>query len=201
MIRGHLEALATRLAAAHLTPSDYDMLARMVAQMDEAIDRGDSKAYAALNRTFHQAIYSRCSHQRIVQLIATLWNEHQKFQTLFWEDADWMRRSNRQHLAILRFLKAGDVEKAAKIILEQKLEFGVRLAERLRQRKANGPHREQQEEGTALSTTDQRTRLFLNVVLTAASGSKPPAKHSYSNGTVPGPVAVGPAVPASWWMY
>lgn len=201
MIRGHLEALATRLAAAHLTPSDYDTLARMVAQMDEAIDRGDSKAYAALNRAFHQAIYSRCSHQRIVQLIATLWNEHQKFQTLFWEDAEWMRRSNRQHLDILRFLKAGDVEKAAKIILEQKLEFGVRLAERLRHRNANGPRRKQQEEGTALPTTDQRTRLFLNVVLTTHSGSKSPVKPSYSNGTVAGPAAVGPAVPASWWTY
>ncbi len=111
-MRAALEALALRHAAPHLTKAILD-------QAEEASRAGehapDVQAWEETNRAFHQIILAPCGMPRLLKAIDDLHTASARFLFSGWR-AEWEAPTDRDHMAILNALRAGDTEQAATIL-------------------------------------------------------------------------------------
>jgi DNA-binding GntR family transcriptional regulator len=104
--------------AGRLSAEQRDTLAGLVAEMDRAVEKGDSAAYYQLNLRFHDAILDFAQHERARKTYESLIKEtHLLRQTALASPAR-MRESNREHAAILAAMAAGDAEAARRLAEE-----------------------------------------------------------------------------------
>ncbi|MGX9964432.1 GntR family transcriptional regulator [Roseomonas sp. F4] len=123
-VRAELEPLAVRLAAAHLTDADRDLLATLVAAHDAA--RADADAAQAADREFLFRIYRAARAPLLLGLIETLWlRRGPLFRSVgaLVAAAGGLRH---HHGAILEALRAGDGETAA-ALLRREIEEATRF--------------------------------------------------------------------------
>jgi DNA-binding GntR family transcriptional regulator len=94
--------------AARITPKQTKVLAKLVADMDAAIGRGDSTTYYRLNLKFHDAILDFAEHGRARQTYDSLIKETHLLRQSALASPARMRESNDEHAAIVAALEAGD---------------------------------------------------------------------------------------------
>ncbi|HEY7386517.1 MAG TPA: FCD domain-containing protein [Beijerinckiaceae bacterium] len=119
-----------RLARA-ISAEQQAELADLVAQMGEAIERGDSPTYYRLNLSFHDTMMSFAGHGRAKQVYDSLINETHLFRQRALGTKDSMRESNGEHVAILDAIAAGDGARARKLGEEHSLSGKRRWLEAL----------------------------------------------------------------------
>lgn len=108
-MRAALEVLALRHAAPHLTPAILDAAEEATRAGDRA---GDVRAWEEANRQFHRLILTPCGMPRLLAQIDDLHAVSARFLFAGWRE-EWEAPSDRDHRAILRALRAGQIEAAA----------------------------------------------------------------------------------------
>lgn len=111
-MRAALEVLALRNAAPHLTKAILDQAESASRAGDKA---SDVQAWEEANRAFHRLIIAPCGMPRLLKTIDDLHTASARFLFSGWR-AEWEAPTDRDHLAILAALRAGDIEGAASVL-------------------------------------------------------------------------------------
>jgi DNA-binding GntR family transcriptional regulator len=115
IIRIALETLALRHALSHLTRADFVRLEGLIAIMD---DERDPLTWSELNWEFHAALYQPCGMPRLMAHIHMLHANVQRYLVGYLASQDYYGEAQRQHRAILRACRQGDIEAAADQLTE-----------------------------------------------------------------------------------
>lgn len=121
LIRAELEALATRVAAQHVTDAILSDLEGVMSELDECVRKADGQRYGELNRRFHLTLYQIIPYRGLYALVEELWNQVPRARSVFVLIPQYMERSQEEHRLILQALRHRDGEAAARIVREQKL--------------------------------------------------------------------------------
>lgn len=127
-MRAALEGLALRIAVPRLSPTDL-----AVAQQ-ALIDGEASKSIAVweeANRRFHLAITAPCRMPRLMASINDLHKSTARFLFATWKQLDWQPRSEAEHRAILDAIRAGDAERAGRLLESHVRSAGRALVQHL----------------------------------------------------------------------
>ena len=123
-IRGHLESIATGLAAGRITDTELDVLDGLMARMRAAVTEQDGPGFSDLNREFHRTIIAACGNEMLRDLTMDIWQRHSGFQRVFRLVPGRLAASQAEHEGIMTALRARDAERAAKLALWHKLSVG-----------------------------------------------------------------------------
>ena len=114
-VRAVVFGFACQRLAGRLSDAQAAELSELIAGMDEAMGRGDSKTYYELNLRFHDAIMTFAGHGRAKQVYESLINETHLFRQRSLGSRDSMLESNSEHVAMLKAMVEGDGARARKI--------------------------------------------------------------------------------------
>jgi DNA-binding GntR family transcriptional regulator len=127
-IRDLLESEALEAAVARLTDDDLDDLGRALEDIDAAAATDDISSMAKANRLFHLGIVEAAGMPRLSRLVRILWDATDVYRARYYADAKHRRDVHAEHEAILRSLRARDVEAAKKLLREHR-DHAVRTLE------------------------------------------------------------------------
>lgn len=111
--RAVLERLIAARAARRATPGERAELQGVIADMREAVDRGDGARYGDLNRTLHRRLCEIGHHAVAADLVLNLRNRAVSHQYRLAMMPGRPAQSLRQHAAIVDAVVAGDEQAAA----------------------------------------------------------------------------------------
>lgn len=120
LIRIELEALATRLAAPHVTSEDIDYLEKKNHEMEIAIQQNHPEKLGALNRDFHLRLYRAAPYPFLYKLISDLWEKVERTRSVFAYVPERAAASVAEHSQIIEALRTKDLAAAEALIKEQK---------------------------------------------------------------------------------
>lgn len=103
-MRAALEVLALRNAMPNMTRAILDQAEQAIHDGERA---GNVEVWEAANSAFHRAILAPCNMPRLMKAIDDLHAASARFLFSGWR-AEWEVPTDRDHLAILRALRAGD---------------------------------------------------------------------------------------------
>jgi len=131
IIRIELEALATRLAVAHITEADLDSLDKNIEKTEKAIQQKKHDKIGPLNKEFHLRIYQAAPYPYLQNLIKSLWEKFELYQSVFAYVPDRIIPSCQEHKKIIEALRAKNGALAERLVKEQKACTIRALKERL----------------------------------------------------------------------
>ncbi len=108
-LRGVLEGVAARLAAEQMTDEDLAALQQTLDSLDAA---DDTDEWLALNRDFHNAIYSRAKRPRLLSLLASIRDLSLPYSRGYVESGDHRMNARVGHQRILEACRARDGQRA-----------------------------------------------------------------------------------------
>ena len=123
-IRGHLESIATGLAAERITDAELAALDDLMARMRAAVEAGDGPGFSDLNREFHATIIGACGNEMLRELTMDIWQRHSGFQRVFRMVPERLAASQSEHEGIMDALRARDPKRAAALALWHKRSVG-----------------------------------------------------------------------------
>ena len=123
-IRGHLESIATGLAAERITDAELTVLDGLMVRMRAAVEAQDGPGFSELNQEFHRTIIAACGNAMLRDLTMDIWQRHSGFQRVFRMVPGRLAASQAEHEGIMAALRARDTERAAKLALWHKLSVG-----------------------------------------------------------------------------
>ncbi len=112
IVREALDALAARLAAYRITPSELGRLRVVVDSMEEAIASGRREQVVVANTHFHDVIYAAAGNEMLERLGRDLRDFVRRFTTLPFASPDRVDHVLAEHRAIVVALEAHDPEAA-----------------------------------------------------------------------------------------
>ena len=115
-VREALETLAVRLAVSRISEAELDQLQSLIEEMVELADAADVDGFFRANSQFHGTIVAASRNGRLRETYGQLADQMARFRTRSLELRGTLRRSITEHRAILRAIKAGDEERAARIL-------------------------------------------------------------------------------------
>jgi len=115
-LRRLLEPHALRHSAPRLTAADLDDAEAVLMKAAAATDPLDR---AALHWEFHRSLYKRAERPRLLAQIAALYQGINRYLLPAWASsglsADWVD----SHLALVATIRAGDIDEASRLIVDQ----------------------------------------------------------------------------------
>jgi len=123
-IRASLESLALACAIPAHTPTT---LREAKLLYDAARSETDPTLYVLRNEAFHLCLYAPAHRPQLTELIVTLHRRGERYLRLKLGFADHKAVSDREHAALLRAVRRGDVSTAQKLITEHLLDTGALL--------------------------------------------------------------------------
>jgi DNA-binding GntR family transcriptional regulator len=130
VVREALDALAARLAAHRITPSELARLRVIVDAMRRAILSGRREQVILANQRFHDVIYAAAGNEMLARLASDLRDFVRRFTTLPFASPDRVEDVLAEHEAILEALVAHDpeaAEAASRRHLEAAREYLIKL--------------------------------------------------------------------------
>jgi DNA-binding GntR family transcriptional regulator len=115
-LRALLESHAARLAATRMSADELAELRRMVADMDEAIARGDSDGLTHANNRFHTLILSAAESPRLEAMVLRLLEVPLILRTFMHYSGDDLTRSMNHHRELLAAFAHGDPDWAQSVM-------------------------------------------------------------------------------------
>jgi DNA-binding GntR family transcriptional regulator len=103
-----LEGLIAGRAARHADLAARETLNEIVAQMSEAVERGENARYSSLNRSLHQRIWELGEHRVANELVSNLRDRSAHHQYRLAVMPGRAEESLEQHRAIVAAIVAGD---------------------------------------------------------------------------------------------
>lgn len=126
-VRGALDALAARLAAASRTQLDP----KLIEQGRRAARGRNVKAMIDADAAFHQAIYAASGNPLIAQTAQQHWQHLRRVMGAVLREAGQRETVWDEHEAIAKAIAAGDGERAARLIEQHSRRASDNLAQRL----------------------------------------------------------------------
>jgi DNA-binding GntR family transcriptional regulator len=123
-IRGHLESIATGLAAERISDAELHALDELMIRMRAAVEAGDGPGFSDLNREFHATIIGACGNEMLRELTMDIWQRHSGFQRVFRMVPERLAASQSEHEGIMDALRARDPKRAAALALWHKRSVG-----------------------------------------------------------------------------
>ena len=117
-IRAALEGLAAELAARRSTPEEIESLERSLVKIRECADNGDIQACIELDTIFHEQLMSASHNDRLVQIIANLREQIQRFRSTSLAHPGRMKLAWEEHKIIVEAIAQGDTELARRLAYE-----------------------------------------------------------------------------------
>jgi DNA-binding GntR family transcriptional regulator len=123
-IRGHLESIATGLAAERITDEELATLDELMVRMRAAVADRDGPRFSDLNHEFHATIVGACGNEMLRELTMDIWQRHSGFQRVFRMVPERLAASQSEHEGIMDALRARDPKRAAALALWHKRSVG-----------------------------------------------------------------------------
>jgi DNA-binding GntR family transcriptional regulator len=117
-VRAALEGLLARRAATRVTLDDLREIHKVLEEMRERVEQGDSIGYSELNATFHQRIWAAAEHPTASRIVGSLKSQAIRFQYQTAMRPGRAQRSLREHESIFAALKAHDADGAESAMRE-----------------------------------------------------------------------------------
>jgi DNA-binding GntR family transcriptional regulator len=117
-VREALEVMAVRLAVPKLAAGAVAELQRLIDAMVRHADDEDVEAFFDANSAFHRMFFEVAGNQMLTDLYELVRNQIDRHRLRSLELRGNVRRSIAEHRAILRAVRAGDVERAAHLVSE-----------------------------------------------------------------------------------
>lgn len=113
-----LEAAATRAAAERASAGDLAVLARLVAEMDAAIDAGSPGRWAELNTDFHLAIVDMARMPMLRDMLRRAFDHWERVRRYYFSDVliHRTRQAQAEHQQLLDQIRARDLIKLEQTI-------------------------------------------------------------------------------------
>lgn len=115
IMRIALEKEILRRAIPHLTVAHLKGASEILNDMDK---ESNITKWGELNWEFHAMLYSPAELPRVMDTLRTLHSNIARYLVLYLAGMDYQKKSQREHRALLQACRAGDVEKAEKILEE-----------------------------------------------------------------------------------
>lgn len=115
-IIGALESIAIIKSFERLTKKDIDFMEQMNQEMKQAIDANDFDLYYEKNLNFHSVYLDLCQNEKLIRLVNTLKKRLYDFPRRQGFVKEWEESSIEEHARLVKFLRQGDKEGAAKFI-------------------------------------------------------------------------------------
>ncbi len=113
-IRAVLDGLAARLAAPHLTSTDYARMNALLDEMAAAAEVKDLDRLLRVNRDFHLVIWQAAHAPRLQELLENLYDSSQRFRNLSLLLPGRLDQITQEHRLIAQALANGDTVAAEK---------------------------------------------------------------------------------------
>jgi len=126
-LRALLFGHAAEQAAEHLEAVHRAEFEQLLAQMDEACERGDGTRYYTVNLRFHALILELGGNRRAHQAYDDYVKELHLFRRRYFDAAGNMRRSNAEHRQIFEAIASGAAARARSLAQRHVLEGRQRL--------------------------------------------------------------------------
>jgi DNA-binding GntR family transcriptional regulator len=120
LIRMELEALATRLAIAHIAERDIEFLDARNHDMETAIRQSKYESIGSLNKDFHLRIYKAAPFPLLYKMICDLWDTFERWPCVFSYVPERAAAAVEEHWKIIQALREKDADQADRLIKEQK---------------------------------------------------------------------------------
>jgi DNA-binding GntR family transcriptional regulator len=115
-IIGALESIAIIKSFERLTKKDIDFMEQMNQEMKQAIDANDFDLYYEKNLNFHSVYLDLCQNEKLIRLVNTLKKRLYDFPRRQGFVKEWEESSIEEHARLVKFLRQGDKEGAARFI-------------------------------------------------------------------------------------
>ena len=128
-ILASLEAVATRLAMARLSPEDFRRLGRLNRAMAAAAERGDEAGFMRPNADFHALFYRRCRNARLQAMVHQLRDQTYRLRLFAVSVPGRMFEAVKEHDEIIAALQAGEgaaAERAVRLHIEKSMGLLIR---------------------------------------------------------------------------
>jgi DNA-binding GntR family transcriptional regulator len=118
LVRMYLETLAARESFPRISHDDLKNLWRLVEEMDEALAEQKFHQFGALNKVFHLTLYEPCPVALLKRMIVDLWNntDRHRSRAIFSLDPDLAKKSQQDHVEILKLIEANAFEQAVTLL-------------------------------------------------------------------------------------
>jgi DNA-binding GntR family transcriptional regulator len=126
-IRAVLDGLATRLAARHLTPQDYQRMNASLDEMASAAKATDLEKVLRANRDFHHLVWQAAHAPRLQSLLENLYDASQRFRNISVLLPGRLDRLALEHRRIARALARGQANEAERFAIEHHESTALRL--------------------------------------------------------------------------
>jgi DNA-binding GntR family transcriptional regulator len=117
-VRGALETLAIRLAVPRVGADDLARLQALVDEMVVLADSSDVEAFFRANAAFHATFVEVSGNAMLQDAMSRLLGQMGRYQMRSVALRGSLRRSTMEHKAILRAVRAGDADKAERLLGE-----------------------------------------------------------------------------------
>lgn len=127
-----LEGAAAEAVARRGVPArQLSLLRGAVRDMDRALERDDLAAWAEADERFHSHLVELSGNQRLIQMVAQLWDQAHRARMLTLRLRPRPTNSNREHEALVEAMAAGKPELARQIHEGHRRRAGTMLIELL----------------------------------------------------------------------
>jgi DNA-binding GntR family transcriptional regulator len=117
-VREALEVMAVRLAVPRLAGEEIAAMQRLIDRMSALADAEDVQGFFEANTAFHQVFFEAAGNRTLTKLYRQLHDQIDRHRLRSLELRGNVRRSIAEHRAILRAVRAGDVDRAAHLVSE-----------------------------------------------------------------------------------
>lgn len=131
-LRALIEADLLRRAFPHLTREVLDRAEAVLDDYEEALEKGDVRAWGTLNWLFHSTLYLPERHPLAINIVQQLHNHSDRYQRMQLKLTHGETRANREHRAILSAVREGEQQHAISLLSSHILGAGRGLIEFLR---------------------------------------------------------------------
>jgi DNA-binding GntR family transcriptional regulator len=115
-IIGALESIAIIKSFERLSKKDIDFMEQMNQEMKQAIEANDFDLYYDKNLNFHSVYLDLCQNDKLIRLVNTLKKRLYDFPRRQGFVKEWEESSIEEHARLIRLLRQGDKEEAARFI-------------------------------------------------------------------------------------
>jgi len=114
-IRSSLEGLAAALAAERITEDEIKSLDKILSDITQASEKGDTETVIKKDMEFHQVLFSASRNQRLAQIINNLKEQIDRFRIQSFSNPVRVKSVLSEHKGIIDAIKQGDAENAEKL--------------------------------------------------------------------------------------
>lgn len=117
-IRMHIEGLAARWTAEHITPEEIEALREVVELQEFYVSRGDTLQVWHLDTRFHEIIYEACRSRPLRHTLSGFHHYIQKARELSFKTAGRAALAVEEHRRILEAIAAHSADEAERLTAE-----------------------------------------------------------------------------------